>query len=77
MHALLVFLVFIAVVSVLVFMINKDRNLINEKSKVLKDEESTFEAKELAGQEIKKLNKKVLNKSIAIVILIILFYIVI
>lgn len=74
MHALIIFLAFIVVVSVLVFMINKDRNTIAALGKIIKDDSSTFEAKDEARAKTKALNKKVLQKSMAIIVLIIVFY---
>ena len=73
MHALIIFLIFIFVVSILIFMINKDRNAINRLSKIIKDDSSTFEAKESAQLETKSYNKKVLRKSVLIIVLIILY----
>lgn len=74
MHALIIFILFVLIETLLVFSIKKDRRTVGKLTLLLKDENEQTNKEELAAS-VKGLNKKILVKSIIVVAIIFVLYI--
>lgn len=74
MHALIAFIVFVVVESLLVLSIKKDRRIATKLTLLAKDDSEQTNKEELTVS-IKALNKKILIKSIIVVAIIFVLYI--
>lgn len=74
MHALIAFIVFVVVETLLVLSIKKDRRIATKLTLLAKDDSEQTNKEELTVS-IKALNKKILIKSIIVVAIIFVLYI--
>lgn len=78
MHALVIFVVFVLVVAGLVFSIKKDRKALAKIKSLLKDDVSTEGLNKLElASSAKSIGKKIIIKIVAVLIMILLFYVLI